>query len=117
MVHNGAPNVDAHFNGYFYMYKYTLKFEGNFISFIMGKNIPLFHHFLFHESINFQLYVLYIFPFIPPPTPPPPQDYIQVMSLGISSGTSKTISPSLFSSALSIIISTTFPQFYSQPFI
>jgi hypothetical protein len=36
MVHNGAPNVGAHFNGYFYNCKYIIKFERSLMSFIVG---------------------------------------------------------------------------------
>jgi len=37
MVHNGAPNVGAHFNGYFYNCKSIIKFERNFMSFVVGR--------------------------------------------------------------------------------
>lgn len=42
MVHDGAPNVGAHFNGYFYKYKSIVKFERNLMSFIMGKKNSTF---------------------------------------------------------------------------
>lgn len=37
MVLNGAPNVGACFNGYFYNYKFTVKFQGGFMYFIVGR--------------------------------------------------------------------------------
>jgi hypothetical protein len=55
MVYNGAPNVGAHFNGYFYKYKSIVKFEGSLMSFIVGKKIPFFHHFLLYENINYHI--------------------------------------------------------------
>jgi len=53
MVHIGAPNVDAHFNGYFYNCKSNVKFCGNFMSFVVGNFIFIFLSFLLYENIFF----------------------------------------------------------------
>ncbi len=37
MVHNGAPNVGACFNGYFNNCKYITKFERSLMSFVVGR--------------------------------------------------------------------------------
>jgi len=65
MVHIGAPNVDAHFNGYFYNCKSNVKFCGNFMSFVVGIFFKKKLSFLLYENFFFCMYFFYVFPFIP----------------------------------------------------
>jgi len=69
MVHIGAPNMDAHFYGYFYNCKSDVKFCGNLMSFLVGKVSLILLSFLLYENIFFCLYFFYVFPFIPLPPP------------------------------------------------
>ncbi len=37
MVHNGVHNMGACFNGYFYNYQFTAKFQGGFMYFVVQR--------------------------------------------------------------------------------
>lgn len=67
MVHIGAPNMDAHFYGYFYNCKSNVKFCGNLMSFLVGKVSLILLSFLLYENFFFactssMYFLLYHYP-------------------------------------------------------
>ncbi len=41
MVHNGVHNMGACFNGYFYNYKFIVKFQGGLMYFVVKDSIDI----------------------------------------------------------------------------